>query len=382
MPTDPTASNQLPIRCFLSYAKADDDEYEFILPLKKTLEHLCFSDGGRRLEVFVDRETVGWGDNWRDKIADSLHNAMIFIPVISLQYFDRPACRAELQAFHAAAKQLGVTELLLPLVVFGKRLITSASDDSLVRSVEEMQHLDIEDAVLSGPGSREWRTTMLDVSRRLVTAVEHAEKVIQDHDSARFAAAPSGVARADAGEGELGLYELDARMTATIAVFATHAAAVTENLNALGPLVSPHSHRIKGATPEVVRGVAADLARDIEETALNIQREGADMETVISAVDADLRQYYALVMDFGSDAMKDSIRGEIASLADQFSEFRDIQDVMSDFIAQLQPVEVLSVPLRRSLRPLRTGVNSIQVALSTMESWTQLGDDPTLTGTG
>ena len=54
---------------------------------------------------------------------------------------------------------------------------------------------------------------------------------------------------------------------------------------------------------------------------------------------------------------------------------------MSDFIAQIQPVEVLSAPLRRSLRPLRTGVNSIQVALSTMESWTRLGG-LTLTGTG
>jgi hypothetical protein len=47
---------------------------------------------------------------------------------------------------------------------------------------------------------------------------------------------------------------------------------------------------------------------------------------------------------------------------------------MSDFIAQIQPLEVLSVPLRNSIRPLRTGVNSIHVALSTMESWTRLGE--------
>jgi hypothetical protein len=296
---------------------------------------------------------------------------MVFIPVISLQYFDRQACRAELQAFHAAAKQLGVTELLLPLVVFGRNQITSTSDDALIRSVEELQHLDIQDAVLSGPGSREWRTTMLEVARKLIAAVEHAEKAIQDRDSTRMPS--TGHAPAEIGDGEPGLYELDSRMAAAMPKFMAHAEGLTQNLNALAEIVSPHAQRIQGASPEVIRGVAADLATDIEETALNIQRAGADMETVISAVDADIRRYFALVMDFGSDEMKASMRGEVASLADQFAQFRGVQTVMSDFIAQIQPVEVLSAPLRRSLRPLRTGVNSIQVALSTMESWTQLG---------
>lgn len=371
MPTDIAASDQLPIRCFLSYAKADDEEYGFILPLKKTLEHLCFSDSGRRLEVFVDREAIGWGENWRDKIADSLHNATIFIPVISLQYFDRPACRAELQAFHAAAKQLGVTELLLPLVVFGRSQITSTSDDALIRGVEELQHLDIQDAVLSGPGSREWRTTMLEVARRLIVAVEHAEKVIQDRDSTRAPSNSGGPA--ELGDGEPGLYELDARMAAATPELTAHFDALTRNLNAIAGIIAPHTRRIQGASPEVIRGVAADFARDIEETALNIQRAGADLETVISAVDADIRRYYALVMEFGSDEMKASMRRDIGSLSDQFAEFRDVQAIMSDFIAQIQPVEVLSAPLRRSLRPLRIGVNSLQVAMATMESWTRLG---------
>jgi hypothetical protein len=367
VPIDTAASTQLPIRCFLSYARADDEEYGFILPLKKSLEHLCFSDGGRRLEVFVDRDAIGWGENWRDKIADSLGNAMVFIPVISLQFFDRPACRAELQAFHAAAKQLGVTDLLLPLVVFGRNQITSASDDALIRSVEELQHLDIQDAVLSGPGSPQWRATMLDVSRKLITAVEHAEKVIQDHDSA-------GTPPAETGDGELGLYELDARIEAATPELTTHLESLGRDLNAVAAIVNPHTQRMQGASQEVIRSVAADVARDIEETALDIQRAGVGLETVISAVDADIRRYHALVMEYGSDEMKASMRRELASLSDQFAEFRGVQGIMSDFIAQIQPVEVLSVPLRRSLRPLRIGVTSMQVALSIMESWTRLGD--------
>lgn len=373
MPTDPATSSQLPVRCFLSYATADDAEYEFILPLKKSLEHLCFSDSGRRLEVFVDRDTIGWGENWRDKIAGSLNNAMVFIPVISLQYFDRAACRAELQAFHAAAKQLGVTELLLPLVVFGRAQITGESDDALVRMVEELQHIDIQDAVLSGPRSREWRTTMLDVSRRLMLAVEHAEKVIQDHDSSRPAHPSAQGTPVETEDDELGLYELDARMTAMVADLVGYAETVTSNLNSLAAAFDTNGERMKDASPEVIRTLAADVAQDIAEFTLGIQRAGGSMETATSALDADLRQYYALVMEFGTDTMKEGIRQDVGGFADQFAEVREVMDLMSMFIEQIQPVEVFSAPLRRSLRPLRTGLNSIQVALSTMESWTGLG---------
>jgi hypothetical protein len=71
VPSDTSTATQLPIRCFLSYAKADDEEYQFVAALKKSLEHACWSDGGRKLQIFLDRQDIGWGDNWRDKIADS-----------------------------------------------------------------------------------------------------------------------------------------------------------------------------------------------------------------------------------------------------------------------------------------------------------------------
>ncbi len=374
MSIDNSAATQLPIQCFLSYASADDEEYQFVAALKKSLEHACWSDGGRKLRIFVDRQDIGWGDNWRDKIADSLQNATVFLPVISRQYFDREACRTELQAFHAAADRIGVTDLLLPLLLFGKGQISGESDDLVVRLVEELQYCDIQDAVLAGPGTKEWRTTMLDVARRLMVAVEHAEKVIQDRDSALLGDRGQGGGLDDIVDGTPGLDELNVQMQAEAEKLPEQAGAVIRILNELTVRVTPYGQRMQGASRDDVRAMLADVARDVEDLGLDMQRLGGEMETTMSKVDAGLRQYYSLVMRYGTPEMKDSVRQEVAELASQFAEITETMTVMADFIAQIQPLELLSVPLRNSVRPLRTGVNSIHVALATMESWTRLGE--------
>lgn len=371
MPNDHADDAQLPVRCFLSYARADDAEYEFIAPMKKTLEHLCFSDSGRRVEVFVDRTSIGWGENWREKIADSLENATVFIPVISLQFFTREACRAELQAFHAAAKAIGLTELILPLIVFGKDRITADSDDPLTRMVEELQHIDIQEAVLSGPGTREWRTTFLGVARRLIKAVEQAEASIQDRHLARSAGLSGSIESVE--DDDLGLYELDSRLMAGVGSLATASTTLIAGLDEVAKLVNQSAAKLKGATPEVVKSEAAALARDIEQAALDIHRLGGEIETTVSVLDADLRRYYSLVMQFGTVEMRERARDDVAGFGKEFSEIRVVMDAISEFIEQTRPFEVLSAPLRKSIRPLRAGVGSVHVAMATMESWTRLG---------
>jgi hypothetical protein len=260
------------------------------------------------------------------------------------------------------------------LVLLGKTRITSESDDPLVRMVEQLQAIDIQEAVLSGPRTREWRTTMLDVAGRLVAAVEGAEKVIQDR---------GGVPLVDIGQnGDVsltsqdsgpGLYELDTQLQAGMEDFTTVAGEVTVSLADLTAVVEASTQRMKDAPRDVIISAASDLARDLEGITMSIQRAGGQMETIISAVDADLRQYYALIMEFGSEDMKQSTQRDVDSLEENFAEIRKVMDILSEFITQIQPVEVLSAPLRKSLRPLRLGVNSIQVAIGTMESWTKLG---------
>jgi hypothetical protein len=354
--TDP--SEQLPIRCFLSYAHADDEEYEFVDALKKTLEHSCFSECGRRLEIFLDREAIGWGNDWRGEIADSLGNATVFIAMISLQYFDREPCREELQAFYSAASSLGATRLLLPLVMFGKSRITSESNDHLVRLVESLQHIDVQDAIVSGPGTREWRTTMLDVARRLVAAVEDAETNVQNRDS---------------GANEHVLRDLYARVQAGLTDFAAQTKEFGRNTDDLITLLRANTERMYGGPREEARISAVVLAPEFEVIALDMQRAGGLMETTISAVDVTLRRYYSLAMDVGSEEEKRLAQREIDGLAEQSSAIRERMDGISRFFETIQPMEARNALVRKSLRPLRMGMNSLHVVFAIAESWSRIG---------
>lgn len=76
------------------------------------------------------------------------------MPVISLQYFDKEACRAELRAFHAAASNLGVTEL--GLYELGKRMedggavLAKLADEVATNMMEFTRHVNA--ARLGGAG--------------------------------------------------------------------------------------------------------------------------------------------------------------------------------------------------------------------------------------
>src|SRR5689334_16818015 len=111
-------AEQVPIRAFLSYARADDEAFGMVDPLVSKLKALVKVKTGRSLDVFVDRDSIGWGENWRDRLAESVESATVFLPLLTATYLEREACREEFLAFHAKAKVLGVTELLLPVLVF------------------------------------------------------------------------------------------------------------------------------------------------------------------------------------------------------------------------------------------------------------------------
>jgi hypothetical protein len=96
----------------------DDDGFHLVDPLRRKLQAFVKAKGGRALEIFIDRESIGWGENWRERITDSVECAPVFIPLLSANYLDSVPCRDEFLAFHARAEVLGVADLLIPILVF------------------------------------------------------------------------------------------------------------------------------------------------------------------------------------------------------------------------------------------------------------------------
>src|SRR4051794_3545309 len=102
---------------FWSYAHEDDDlDGGAILVLAERLASEFALITGEKLNLFVDRTGISWGEEWRVRIDNALVQTTFFIPVITPRYFTRDECRRELLAFHAQARSLEISELVLPIL--------------------------------------------------------------------------------------------------------------------------------------------------------------------------------------------------------------------------------------------------------------------------
>ncbi|MES1170136.1 MAG: toll/interleukin-1 receptor domain-containing protein [Leifsonia sp.] len=102
---------------FYSYVHKDDDaESGRIVDLSQRLVGEYGLLSGESLDLFVDRRSINWGDDWRSDIDSALQNGSYFLPVLTPRYFRSPECRRELTEFSRRASQLGAESFILPIV--------------------------------------------------------------------------------------------------------------------------------------------------------------------------------------------------------------------------------------------------------------------------
>src|SRR5258706_16485704 len=56
---------------------------------------------GDEFPIFQDRNDIRWGQNWKERIEESVDGSSFFIPVVTPSYFKSAACRSELTRFLA-----------------------------------------------------------------------------------------------------------------------------------------------------------------------------------------------------------------------------------------------------------------------------------------
>jgi hypothetical protein len=82
-------------KAFLSYAHADD---EFlggqITALRDAIQRAVRFETGEPFEVFLDRDDIGLGQDWQDRLDEGLAGARLLIPILSPSYFASGARRA------------------------------------------------------------------------------------------------------------------------------------------------------------------------------------------------------------------------------------------------------------------------------------------------
>lgn len=163
-----------PTTGFWSYVHADDQaENGRIRQLVDDLSDQYAVISGEPIEIFVDRNDLVWGDNWREKLDISLTSGLFFIPIITPRFFQSTKCRRELQAFARSATNLGVRELILPLVYVNVPTLNEESpSDEAVALVKTFQWVDWRELRFENRTSGAYRRGVVKLAQRLVEANE------------------------------------------------------------------------------------------------------------------------------------------------------------------------------------------------------------------
>ena len=87
---------------------ANKDKIEYVDELKESLDKL-------KIKIFYDKDSLEWGDNWKQRILDGVKESEFAIIVISENFFDREWTEKELNEFLNRQNRNG-QKIILPIL--------------------------------------------------------------------------------------------------------------------------------------------------------------------------------------------------------------------------------------------------------------------------
>lgn len=165
-------------QAFWSYVHQDDkDDGGRIGDLSRLLRARVRLLTGADFPIFLDRDSLGWGEEWETKIREALLSTMFFVPIITPSYFRSEACREELVIFSASALALGLKELILPIYYTPVAEFDAPppSGDELVDLVRRYQWEDWTEVGLEDQESSLHRKSVDRLARKLIASAASAD---------------------------------------------------------------------------------------------------------------------------------------------------------------------------------------------------------------
>ncbi|MBH0098779.1 toll/interleukin-1 receptor domain-containing protein [Salinibacterium sp. NSLL150] len=191
MPTD--------LSLFWSYAHVDDSsDHGRITLLAQHLASEIRVISGLEVDLFVDRKSLQWGDEWRTNIDRALTASTFFVPILSPTYFQQIECRNEFINFYREAKSRALDNLLLPLSYTPVSDFKSTNPDEIVAIASSYEFEDWSRLRLKDPTSEGYRSGVNKLATRII-GLHHDLSDQEQVNSGRAQDAPNSP--------ELGFYE-------------------------------------------------------------------------------------------------------------------------------------------------------------------------------
>jgi hypothetical protein len=368
------------IEGFWSYVHADDAaETGRIADLARDMVSQYELLTGESISLFLDRDNLEWGDEWRIKVDDSLASIAFFIPILTPRYFLSAECRRELNSFIRKSQALGLTELLMPILYIDFPAIhAEPADDELIGLVRPFQWEDWTELRFEERESSEYRRAVARLAQRLVNANAASESVSA---VALPPVADGGSGAGDGEEEEPGSLEVLQGAIDGMAQWSETLNELGENITRVGDIMAAGTAQIDKATPKTeiavrlraLKSVAMELEQPVDE----IDRLSQAFSQNLYDVDSGVR--YAIEqapIEVATGAM------ELLDACEFFQTIRDFAGSAEaglgstqDMVNSIAPIEKLSRDIRPVLRTLRKALTLMVEGRDVIRSWVTLIDD-------
>ena len=163
MPGEPAA--------FMSYARFNDvhDDGQ-LTAFRERLAAEVRAQTGREFVIFQDRADIAWGQNWRQRIEETLDVVTLLLVIITPGLFRSAACRGEVARFLERERELGREDLILPVYYISAREM----DDPARRDGDELA------GVLASRQFADWRELRFEPLTSPVARKAMAQLAAQD----------------------------------------------------------------------------------------------------------------------------------------------------------------------------------------------------------
>ena len=381
-----------PIRVFISYAKEDDAAFSFADPLKSTLKQLISGLSGRSAEVFLDRDDIPLGENWKERLENGIRSSLVLIAVYTGNYPRREACREEFFLFLEQSRELEVQSLLIPVVWLGFESLLPDGEDEISDYVRAHQAADFKEAWVEGTSSAPFKRNVLKIAERILQVTAQVEETLAAKEldlverSAKSFTGVEGLTdtaaaqdttqgydnsvNSDEDSDDDGLIELSGKITADLEVMTLEATALGEAMADLGKLPDPPGDA--SSSPAAVTKYMILAADAMKQPSLNIEQHGSALFQATRQCDASLRRLIRVAESSGSVELRTNLYDSLAPNIKSLSDLSIVDMQLTGLLEKMRGPEALSASVRKAVRPARRGVTSVKDALSLISDWPAL----------
>ena len=173
---------------FLSYVNLDDHhEQGRLTQFRERLSGEVRMQTGEPFEIFQDKKDIALGQPWQERLDSSLAAVTFLLPIITPAFFKSTACRAELELFMKREKELGRSDLILPVYYVNCPVLSDKAKlelDPLAKIIAARQYADWRPLRFKPFDSEQVCETFAKMAQQIVEALERPHSVtnIQQHE--------------------------------------------------------------------------------------------------------------------------------------------------------------------------------------------------------